>query len=144
MLDNFEYTFFDEAIAQKFCREITDKGHESSIRVDESPNGDLCFEVKVIGALSDEIAEDLETLYGDMLFGEQAAQIEGNEVGALADVCGVQVQLSTGIFTTVAIEPEMMNKILSVLTIEELQSFLTQVAEDIEFPKTGPICQRKL
>lgn len=144
MLDNFEYTFFDEAIAQKFCREITDKGRESSIRVDESPNGDFCFEVKVIGALSDEIAEDLETLYGDMLFGEQAAQIEGNEVGALADVCGVQVQLSTGIFTTVAIEPEVMNKILSVLTIEELQLFLTQVAEDIEFPKTEPICRRKL
>lgn len=144
MLDNFEYTFFDEAIAQRFCQKVDALGHASTIRVDESPNGDACFEVKVMDELSDAMVEQIETLYGDMLFGEQAAQIEGNEVGALADVCGVQVQLASGDYTTIAIDPVIMNKILSVLTIEELQAFLTQVAEDIESPKTGPICQRSI
>jgi len=144
MLEDFEYTFFDDAIAQRFCQQVDGLGYSSSIRMDESPNGDACFEVKVIGELTDEIAEQIETLYSDMLFGEQAAQIEGNEVGALADVCGVQVQLASGDYTTIVIDPVIMNKILSVLTIEELQAFLTQVAEDIETPKTGPICKRSV
>lgn len=142
MLENFEYTFFDEGIAQKFCQQVESMGCSSNIRVDESPNGDACFEVKVIDELTDEMVEQIETLYSDMLFGEQAAQIDGNEVGAMADVCGVQVRLASGDYTTIAIDPVIMNKILSVLTIEELQAFLAQVAEDIETPKTGPICQR--
>lgn len=36
------------------------------------------------------------------------------------------------------INPEIMNKILSVLSITKLQSLLVKVAEDIEEPKAGP------
>jgi uncharacterized small protein (DUF1192 family) len=89
------------------------------------------------------MAEELETLYSDLLFGDQAAQIEGNEEGAVADACGVQIKLASGEFTTVAIHPTIMNKILSVLSIDEVQKCLAQVAEDIENPKAGPICRRE-
>lgn len=69
--------------------------------------------------------------------------VDGNDGdGAVADACGIQLQLSNGEFTTVAIDPEIMNKLLSVLSVEEIQSFMSQVAEDIENPKSGPICRR--
>jgi len=104
---------------------------------------DDSFTIKIAGGLNDDMMEKIEDEYSDMLFGEQAAQVEGNDSsGAIADACGVQVQLSSGQFTTVAVHPEVMNKILSVLSIDELQQFLSQVAEDIENPKMGPICSR--
>ncbi|MBN2864417.1 MAG: hypothetical protein JXK16_00245 [Thiotrichales bacterium] len=143
MLDQFEYTFFDESIAKHFAEACRELGLSTQISVEEAPTGEGVFEVQVQDALSDELAEQIEDIYSEMLFGQQAAQIEGNDGEALADVCGVQVQLASGEFTTVAIHPKIMNKILSVLTIDELQKFLAQVAEDIENPKSGPICRRE-
>ena len=143
MLDQFEYTFFDAEIAQHFAEQCQALGLKTETAADESPTGEDLFEVKVLGSLTDELAEQIEEIYSDILFGEQAAQIEGNQGEAIADACGVQVQLASGEFTTVAVHPKIMNKILSVLTIDELQKFLAQVAEDIENPKSGPICRRE-
>lgn len=142
MLDNFEYTFFDLALAQKFAKKCESMGLKVALREDESPTGEALHEVSVNDAMTDAQVDSVEEVYGEMLFGEQADQIEGSDVNALVDACGVQVQLQSGDFTTVAIHPDTMNKILSVLTIDELQKFLAQVAEDIENPKSGPICQR--
>ena len=138
-----EYLFFDRSLADRFmegCRPYVEK---VQIVTEQTPSDGDAYSVVIEDLLSDSEAASIEQLYDELFFGEQAALIEGNgEAGALADACGVQVQLSTGQYTTVAIEPNIMNKILSVLTIDELQQFLAQVAEDIEFPKTGPICQR--
>lgn len=143
MLDNLEYTFFDQKFADEFVQKCAQIGLEADVRKDESPTGEDLFEIKITSALTDEQIDQVEEWYSDILFGGQAAEIEGVEDEMVADACGVQVTLSTGVVTTVAIHPTIMNKILSVLTIEELQKFLSQVAEDIEFPKQGPICKRK-
>ena len=143
MLDNFEYTFFDEPIAQRFCEALQLHGVSASIASEEEGNGEVSYCVSIDGSLEDALAETLESLYSELLFGDQAAQIEGNEDGALADACGVQIKLACGEYTTVAIHPVVMNKVLSVLTVDELQRCLAQVAEDIENPKSGPICRRE-
>lgn len=143
MLDNFEYTFFDLGLAESFAKKCQALGANANIHSDESPTGESVFEVALSDEMSDALTQQIEDIYSDMLFGEQAAQIEGGGEGAIADICGVQVKLQSGEYTTVAIHPTVMNKILSVLTIDELQKFLAQVAEDIENPKSGPICRRE-
>ncbi|MGC9386370.1 MAG: hypothetical protein ACP5D0_05455 [Hydrogenovibrio sp.] len=143
MLDNFEYTFFDEPIAQRFSEAVQLHGLTTSIECEEEGNGEMSYSVSIDGTLDDALAETLENLYSELLFGDQAAQIEGNEDGAMADACGVQIKLASGEYTTVAIHPTVMNKVLSVLTVDELQRCLAQVAEDIENPKSGPICRRE-
>lgn len=142
MLNDFEYTFFDTDIAERFRGQIHEMGLKTSM-VEDDVTGEMSYVITIEGQIPDDKADQIEDLYSDMLFGEQAAQIEGNESGAIADACGVQVQLASGEFTTIAIHPEIMNKILSVLSIDELQKFLAQAAEDIENPKQGPICRRE-
>jgi len=142
--DLMEYMFFDEVLAKRFQTYCENLGVVTELVADITHTDDESFTIKIADGLDDALMEKIEEEYGEMLFGEQAAQVEGNdEAGAIADACGVQVQLSTGQYTTVAIHPEIMNKILSVLSIDELQQFLSQVAEDIENPKMGPICSRK-
>lgn len=144
MDDLIEYMFFDEGLAMRFQGFCENLGVKTLLEKDITHTDDDSYTIKITDGLADDIMEKIEEEYGDMLFGEQAAQIEGNDDGgAIADACGVQVQLASGQFTTVAIHPEIMNKVLSVLSIEELQQFLSQVAEDIENPKSGPICSRE-
>ncbi len=144
MDDVMEYVFFDQDLATRFQAYCKQLGVNCEMKEELTHTDDDSFTLVIKDPLSEELTEQIEEQYGEMLFGEQAAQIEGNSgSGALADACGVQVQLQSGEFTTVAIHPEIMNKILSVLTVDELQQFLSQVAEDIENPKSGPICSRE-
>ncbi|MDG6774564.1 hypothetical protein QCB45_09485 [Thiomicrorhabdus sp. ZW0627] len=144
MSEQMEYLFFDKELAQRFSDFCSTHSIQAEMEVEETPSGENSYCVKFADDLNDETLDQIEDTYNDMFFGEQAAQIEGNDSsGALADACGVQVMLQSGEYTTVAIHPEIMNKILSVLTVDELQKFLSQVAEDIENPKSGPICRRE-
>lgn len=139
-----EYVFFDESLAKRFQVYCENLGVKTELEADLTHTDDDSFTIKLNQILGEEILNKIEEEYDDLLFGEQAAMIEGNdESGAIADACGVQVQLQSGQFTTVAIHPEIMNKILSVLSIDELQQFLAQVVEDIESPKLGPVCSRE-
>ena len=138
-----EYVFFDKALASKFKRFCEQLNIRCQIQQSLTHTEDDEFTVLITEELSDEVTSKVEDRYSDMLFGEQAAKIEGNSSeGALADGCGVQIQLQSGEFTNVAVDPEIMNKILSVLSTDELQRFLAQVAEDIENPKSSSICSR--
>jgi len=142
--DQMEYLFFSESLAMRFAAFCNDKAIPTEVDAETSFSGDDTYNVLLADITDDSLMEEVEAFYNDLFFGEQAAEIEGNnESGAMADACGVQVQLQSGQFTTVAIHPEIMNKLLSVLTVSELQSFLSQVAEDIENPKDGPICRRE-
>lgn len=141
--EQLEYVFFDEAFAQRFAAFCQPMVTEVTLVTEQLHPEETSYCVQLHGDFDEACSEQIEEFYGELFFGEQAAQIEGNGAeGALADACGVQIQLQSGEFTTVAIEPEIMNKILSVLTVDELQRFLSQVAEDIENPKAGPICCR--
>ncbi|WP_319380466.1 hypothetical protein [Thiomicrorhabdus sp.] len=143
-MEEMQFTFFSQVLAQKymdFCREL-EVAAELEEEVSPADDGQV-FNITVTTA-DESLIEKLEEQYDELFFGDQASEIEGNDgSGALADACGVQVQLKSGIYTTVAIHPETMNKILSVLSVDELQQFLAQVAEDIEEPKSGPICSRR-
>ena len=143
MTEQMEYLFFNESLAKRFASFCNEKGIETTMDTEVSFSGDDSYNI-LLDDITDAVLMDaVESHYNELFFGEQAAEIEGNsQAGVLADACGVQVQLQSGQFTTVAIHPEIMNKLLSVLSIEELQSFLSQVAEDIENPKEGPICRR--
>ena len=140
-----EFTFFTPHVAQNFIQFVASLGLESKVMEENSPNGEeVVIHIEVTVGFDDERYEMLEQKYDEVFFGAQASEVEGNnDDGAIADACGVQVQLKNGEFTTIAVHPEIMNKVLSVLSVDELQSFLAQVVEDVENPKSGPICSRK-
>jgi len=143
-MDNvMEYVFFDAGLAERFTEQCNLLGVAAELKSDQTPLGEASFSVSMSDLIQDHLMEAVESLYEDMLFGEQAALIEGNdERGAVADSCGMQIKLQSGAYTNIEIQPEIMNKLLSVLDSKELQSFIEQVAEDIENPKTESICER--
>jgi len=141
--DVMEYVFFDLSLAERFREYCSSLGLKVVVNSAESDSEEPTFTVIFSDNIEFKLVEQIESIYCDLLFGEQAALVEGNnEGGAVADHCGVQVRLQSGSFTTIAVQPDIMNKLLSVLSTEELQFFLAGVVEDVENPKEGPVCSR--
>jgi len=136
LTEQMEYLFFNADLAKRFAAFCQQQQIEAMVTQEASFTEDNHYNVSIKDTTDSEALERIEAYYNELFFGDQAAEVEGHtQAGVLADACGVQVQLQSGEFTTVAIHPEIMNKLLSVLTIDELQHFLSQVSEDIENPK---------
>ena len=139
-----EYVFFDQQLAERFKAACESLGVDAVFNLDQTPLGEASFSVHLSDQLEALLIEAVENIYEEMLFGDQAAMIEGNdEAGVVADSCGIQVQLSAGGYTNIAIEPVIINKLLSVLSTEELQSFVSKIADDIENPKRDSVCAQQ-
>lgn len=125
-----DFLFFDQPLAERFQQVVIDMHGESSI--EKTSEGGVQVRVRQASLDEDQLAE-LDELYDDMFFIEQASLVE--EQGGLADSCGVQLQLSTGEYTNVMMEPSMMNRLLSVLSPEEVQALFAKVADAVENPQ---------
>ena len=132
----FEYLFFDEAIARRFCEACArETGLEPQLKETDGQ-----WLAQLPESVSDTHMDTVEALYETFFFGEQAEQIEASEAHHTAT--GMQIQLADGRFTTVLVEPELMNRLLSVLTIDELNRFLHDVASAVENPNGGgSVCE---
>ncbi len=130
----YEYMFFDREIAERFAQAVRQLGVEVSVMAGEQIN------VAVPEAQARAHERALEALYDEYFFGEQAARIEDEHDDFAAS--GIQIQLKDGRFTTVMIAPEIMQRLLSVFTVEELNQFMHEVARAIEEPNGGgTVCE---
>jgi len=132
---DYEYLFFDRGLAEHFARGCDSVG--AATQVAEQPDGVV---VRLTKAVDDAVVEQIEALYDELFFGEQAEMVEAEEEGVA--MTGMQIQLKDGGYTTVLLPPEIMNRLLSVFTIDELNQFMHDVARAIEDPNGGgTVCE---
>lgn len=130
----YEYMFFDSALAGRFAEAVRQLG--LPVRVDEGEQINVCIPEELAHAHQAE----LEALYDEYFFGEQAALVE--EAYDDFSASGIQIQLKDGRYTTVMIAPDIMNRLLSVFSVEELNQFMHEVARAIEAPNGGgTVCE---
>ncbi|HQR81277.1 MAG TPA: hypothetical protein PK283_00045 [Thiotrichales bacterium] len=127
-----DFLFFDATLAQRFAQQAQRLGGE--VKVETVEAGEAGVQVRVRQAsLSESAISQLDEVYDQLFFVEQAELIEAG--GSVADACGVQLQLSSGDFTTVMMPPEEMNRLLSVFSPEEVQALFARIADAVEHPE---------
>lgn len=132
----YEYLFFDRALAERFAQQCETLGGNCVID-SQQPDG---FVVRLTGTVDDTLAEAMEALYDELFFGEQADMVEAEHESTA--MTGMQIQLKDGRYTTVLIPPEIMNRLLSVFSVDELNRFMHDVARAIEDPNGGgTVCE---
>lgn len=129
-----EYIFFDESISRRFaefaqvlgipCQEISD------------PMGLI---IAVPEDLDDLISNRLETYYA-LLMDDQADLVDATEPD-LKQVSAISIALADGRTCAIRIEPEMMNRLMSCLSIDEIHQLATTIARSVENPDNRPLCQ---
>ena len=101
--------------------------------------------LKSVGLSEDDIDEDildkLQDFY-DKLQDEQELLLEQTDESLETNAAGMEIDLSNGDKCTLRLPPEQVNKILSILSFEELQEFVQLIANSVQNPDNNPFCQK--
>jgi len=128
-----EYIFFDLDLSTRFVEHASQLGVECTRAQDE-----MGIVVAVPEDLPEAVEAALENRY-DELLEQQAALVEAAEPG-LKHVAAIHIALSDGRPCLVRIAPEMMNRLLECISIDELHQLVTAIARDVENPDSRALC----
>jgi len=134
-----EYLFFTQEIADKFIAFLKNKN--------------IAWEQKndpMLGSIVIETPEDIEDDLWDELddyhdsLGEEDQKILEAELATSdteTNAAGIYIQLANGEQTVAQINPEIMNRMLSVISMDEFNDFIETIVSSVESPDDAPICE---
>lgn len=128
-----EYIFFSASLSRRFAEFVQVLG----VPCEESKD-EMGIIVAVPEDLDDELSNRLETYYAHLM-DEQAEIVEEEEPG-LKHATAINITLSDGRPCTIRIEPDMMNRLMSCLGIEEIHELAVTIARSVENPDSRPLC----
>jgi hypothetical protein len=133
-----EYVFFHRVPYERFLAFAAEQGLEVTRR-----EADDCFEVGLDETLEPALAERVEACYDELLdlnqtlFEQQLAE-DGDDYTA----AGVVVNLANGETAYADIDPDLLGKVMSVLTPTEFGDLVDAIVAAVENPDSRGLCQR--
>jgi hypothetical protein len=135
-----DYIFFNTLFSTKFENTLKEMNIPYQTSTDEE-FGTLQGKIISIDEDTDEkILDKLQGFY-DKLQDEQEVLLEQTDESLETNASGMEIDLSNGDKCTLRLPPEHVNKILSVLSFEELQGFVQLIANSVQNPDNNPFCQ---
>ena len=137
MYDILEYLFFTRDIANQFTQVVDAKKIPWKEAV-ESMHQSILIQI-----LEDDMGEhwdEIDDFYDELAIADQ------NQLELDPDVstAGVYIQLQQGKQTVAQVNPEVLGRILSVVSADEFSEFVDIIAKSVENPDDASICQRDL
>jgi riboflavin biosynthesis pyrimidine reductase len=131
-----EYILFDERPWRRFIDYLESLGLEP-----QASSDDQGWLVALPEDLDDELDEKIEAFYDRMLAMNESlvAQEEGQ---AQVHTAGINLTLAGGQVVQAAVDPKLMQRLLSVITPEELGELVNLIVDAVENPDERPLCQR--
>jgi hypothetical protein len=131
-----EYVFFDQRPWQDFIDYVTRLG----VPV-ETAQDDEEWLVYLPEELDDETDEMVEARY-EFLFEMNERLIAEQQGAAHVDAAGININLMDGRVVLAEVDPKLINRLLQVVSIEELGEFVSAIAQAVEQRDERPLCQR--
>ncbi|BBE51271.1 hypothetical protein OYT1_ch1734 [Ferriphaselus amnicola] len=130
-----EYVFFDEVLQSRFVTLLEQRSVGWDAREDLM-GGTI---VSISDDLADETMDEIEACY-DTLLDEQSELALQREGWVDKRLAGVQVHLPDGRERTVALTPELANRLLAHFSAEEVAELVNAIAASLSQDFNGPIC----
>lgn len=131
-----EYVFFDAGLRNIFAAFL----HSHGVEV-ELYDGDG-YIAAISDDVDDELGDSIDLRY-EQLLQENADLLEGTADGLEKNAAGVQVLLRSGEPCMIRLDPDLMARLLSSLTLEELRDMVQGIAEQVEEPDNRPLCHSR-
>lgn len=139
MNDVLEYLFFTQSIANKFIAALQKWGI-SYTQTQEAVQGGIVL--KIAETEAEAYWDELDALYDDLSAEDLNLLEAGLEDGNAKSTAGVYLQLQGGKQTVAQVDPNIMNRILSVISVEEFNAFIEIIVQSVEQPDDTPICKQ--
>lgn len=126
-----EYIFFHDEPRKQFLQYI------ESLDIPHVAQDDT---MGMIVAIPEELGEDIE----DEIEAHYDKLMEDAEAGEAAekDVAAMTISLQSGDTIYASVEPKGLNRILSVITTQELNDPVNSIVSSVETPDERPFCNR--
>lgn len=134
-----EFAFMHPGAHQRFIEAARTHGLTAFWYNDPIGTGAVIVRVQEEG-LTPDIERALEAL-AEQLDTEGQAWAEANGPELRLSAVGLVIQLADGRQSLARVEPDMVRRILTVLTPEELGQFVARIADAVEHPDDTPICR---
>ena len=133
-----EYVFFDERPRDQFVVFLQEKAVELKLEEDEG-----VLKVWIPEDLDDDLDEAIEDFYDDMMaLNQQLYEDENNEAEVGYNAAGIVLELNTGENVYAQVDPELLGRIMTVVTPDEFNTVVNAIVEAVENPDARTPCQR--
>jgi len=133
-----EYVFFDERPRDQFVTFLQEKSVELKLEEDEG-----LLKVWISEDLDDDLDEAIEDFYDDMMaLNQQLYEDENNDAEVGYNAAGIVLELNTGENVYAQVNPELLGRIMTVVTPDEFNTVVNAIVEAVENPDARTPCQR--
>lgn len=135
-----EYIFFHKKPYEEFLQFLSSKQVKPLKEAVDTTDVDGLI-VFIQDNLDETLSDEIEAFYDDMmdlnetLVAEQDDSLEMNNVG-------LAVTLADGRSVLATVDPEVLNRILSVISHQQLGEMVDAIADAVENPDERPLCKR--
>lgn len=135
-----EYLFFTQEIADKFIAFLNTKNLHWTQQIDPMLNSIV---VKTSEDIEDTLWDELDD-YHEILGIEDQQLLEKTliDTDTETNTAGIYIQLSNGEQTVAQINPDVMNRMLGVISMDEFNDFVETIVSSVEKPDDSPICNK--
>lgn len=132
----FEYIFSHKKLSDAFCEQL-----DALVITHTSRDDELGFVVSTPEDLETELMDQVEDLY-DRLMEQSEKMLDAESEVAGKHVAAITLNLADGRVAYAMVRPELLNKLLGVLTFDELNELVGAITQGVECPDERPVCQR--
>lgn len=131
-----EYIFFHDGPRRQFLQYL-----ESLDIPHVEQNDTMGMIVAVPEDMGEDIEDKIETNYDELMENAEELLIEDGE-GAEKDVAAITISLQSGETIYASVDPKVLNRILGVITTQELNTLVNSIVSSVENPDDRPFCNR--
>lgn len=131
-----EYIFFDERPWMRFVEFLKEKG-----LAPDSAHEEQGYLVMLPEDTDDDLMDEIEAFYDEMLDMNEAlfAETAGEEH---VHTAGISVNLTDGRTIQASVDPRLLNRVLDVISTDELGQLVNAIVDAVENPDDRPFCRR--
>lgn len=135
-----DYLFFNQQIADKFTQFLKQKNLEWDQFTDPMLDSIV---IKTSEELDDDLWDELDDFHEKLGAEDQTLLEDALDESEQTNAAGIYIQLANGDQTVAQINPDVMNRMLSVISMEEFNDFVETIVSSVEKPDDSPICEKK-
>lgn len=133
-----EYIFFHQPPCALFCQFLSDLKIPYQSDQDETNIEGLL--VKIADDLDDTLSDKIESYYDELMEMDEGLVAENPD--DVIDQAGLAVTLNNGDSTFASIDPDVLNRMLTVVSRDEIAAFIDTIVNAVEDPDVRPLCKR--
>ena len=134
----YEYILFHEKPFQLFVNWLKEKNIPVETEIEDSN-----YVIKIPEDLDDDLLDEIEDIYDEFMdMNEQIVNEEEKANPLNYHMAGITVTLKDGTVSHAEIEPDLMNRVISVISPSEFGDIVNAIADAVENPQPKTYCQR--